>query len=781
MPKIEQGLTVVGVTCGIGSMLVGARQAGFDVVGNIEWRKYYHKKDPDGMSTFLANFPGAFMVEKVEDLPTDDLARATGCDLAIGHPECGLYSKMQGCNNFRKGRNQDAKDALEKQKDPGDIPLFLDLIRQLRPRFFVMDDLPKSFLACPMEEYHRRLPDYDLFPEWISNYHYGNIQKSRVRMFMIGALKSEAFTFRPGEVDHDRTISDVIGDLPTWPESGDFPNHDPHTEKEAAGRALHMDYPWHRPTYGDLKKWFEGVREGVGFSYHSPHGGVKKKPGWYKQRWASHCHVLDGGSGHIHPLRNLPFSVRERARIQGFPDDFIFYGTNLNDDGEWNHERNIHMVKQTGKAMPVQFCRYVSDQIAHHIEGRKFRTSGERFARADSYVNGSKQWFCQEVGYADQEGACEACWLRGQCRIRIDKYGFPPVAGPKVIQLGIKRVTNATEDEPVKRSPKPPPSPKPARPARVVQQIDTKVVVIESPKGTPKAVDVPKVNVVKGETPDDYHCDCRFCKVVIGNLIQKDGTHYTRLERRKYYDPREMGGEGHVAKTPLHIARWAVQAYTKPGDWVLDPTAGAGTTIVESLIQGRRAAGMELQFHDIIESNVRLHAVGPGRKAVIGFGDARNIEDFMKTAKIPRPTLIVNNPPYSGDEHQTTFNIKEERKKAGDRSTTFYYDQELPNLAFLREGDEYWSTMYSIYKASAEVLLTGGHMVIGVKDMMRNKQSFMLHRFLCEVIEKIDSMQFVGTAFLKHHPGTLFLHTYEKMHGVRPPLYQTISVFRKKT
>jgi hypothetical protein len=32
-----------------------------------------------------------------------------------------------------------------------------------------------------------------------------------------------------------------------------------------------------------------------------------------------------------------------------------------------------------------------------------------------------------------------------------------------------------------------------------------------------------------------------------------------------------------------------------------------------------------------------------------------------------------------------------------------------------------------------------------------------------------------GTAFLKHHPATLFLNTYERFYGVKPPLYQTIS------
>lgn len=783
LPSNPNILRAVGITCGIGSMLVGARQAGFTVIGNIEWRKYYHYKDSEGRNTFVNNFPGAFMVHKVEDLSPRQLSWATGCDLAIGHPECGLYSQMQGCNNFRVGRQEGARSREEKLKDQGDIPLFLDLIRQLRPRYFVMDDLPKSFLACPMKEYTDRLPEYDLFPEWISNYHYGNVQRRRIRMFMIGSLKSERFVFSPGEKDHRNRLCDLLGDLPLHPEAGAILNHDPHTEDEPCGRGLHMDYPWHRPTYGDYRRWMEARPEGTVFEYHSPHseveGDTKKKPGWYKQRWQGPCAVIDGGSGHTHPLRNLPFTIRERARIQGFPDDFVFYGTRLNENGEWNHEKNIHMVKQTGKAMPVQFCRYVSELIAAHIRGVDFKSTGRRFASPDPYVTEAKVWFCDNIGYADQESACNQCWNYSSCTIRSSKYGIGPEPNQPQMTRVVAQALPVCEPldsvvqvkEPKARKVRTSPLP------RVIEPTPIEVTRFGSRPGSRPVIKVEDVHL-RSRTPRDYHCECRFCKEVIGELIQPDGSYYSRLERRAYYDQSEVGGEGHAAKTPLHIARWAIQAYTNPGDWVLDPTAGAGTTIVESLVQGRNAAGVELQYKDIIFANTRKHA-DRGRNAIIGIGDARGLSQFLSTAQVPRPTLVVNNPPYSGDEHQTTFNLTETDKERGNWSTTFEYNQELPNLAFLKEGDEYWRTIHSIYSAAAAHLLPGGHFVIGVKDMMRRKKPFMLHQSLCEVVEKIPGMEFIGTAFLKHYPGTLFLHTYEKMYGVRPPLYQTISVFRK--
>lgn len=414
-------MRAVGLTCGIGSMLVGARQAGFDVIGNVEWRTYYHKGDAEGRNTFKENFKGAFMRKKVEDLTHDDIEKIMGVELAMGHPECGAYSTMNGTNAWRG-------DNAPKVTDQGDIPLFTRLVAKLKPRYFVMDDLPKSFMAYSMKDYHEALPEYDLFPEWVSNYNYGNIQKHRRRMFMIGSLRTERFAFVPGEFEHNRTVEDEIGDLPVDLAPGyrgNVANHDPHTVEKRCGRGLHMNFVGHRPSWGDMKAWFENARIGETFRYHSPTGTVKNKPGWYKAKWEGPAPVIDGGSGHMHPKRNLPFTIRERARIQGFPDDFIFYGLKREPDGTWCHEDNIDLIKQTGKAMPIQFCRYAAKLVRASILGENLpEATGMRVIPANDLVSEAKQWYCENVGYAAQERACAACWLFSRCTIRSRKYGI---------------------------------------------------------------------------------------------------------------------------------------------------------------------------------------------------------------------------------------------------------------------------------------------------------------------------------------------------------------------
>jgi len=294
------------------------------------------------------------------------------------------------------------------------------------------------------------------------------------------------------------------------------------------------------------------------------------------------------------------------------------------------------------------------------------------------------------------------------------------------------------------------------------------------------------VNLVPGAVPADYHCQCDYCKQSIGELRRPDGSYYSRLERREYYDPVEKGPGGHIAKTPLHIARWAIQRYTEPGDWVLDPTIGAGTTAVEAITQGRNVAGMELEFTEVVDANVhKACSEHPNVDAQIGFGDARKIgTEFLPKLNGTKFSLVVNNPPYSGDISMPSPKGKLRGKEHRDLETRFDYDTELPNLAFLNVmGDEYRAEFLKIYSACIDVLEPRGYFVVGVKDMSLNWEPLMIHRVYCSILDELG-MKFVGTAFLNHYPRTLHLNTYANKKGnvnhVKPPFYQTISVFQKE-
>lgn len=417
-PLPQTKYRALGLTSGVGSMLIGARNAGFGVVGNVEWRDYYRLIDVDGRNTFVDNFAGSFMARGFDDMDPIQAHDLEGSiDIALGHPECGKYSRLNSVHKF----------AAERKHDSSDLPLFLEYVARIRPRYFVMDDLPQSFIALPMRRYHELLPDYDLFPEWVSNYHYGNPQKHRNRMFMLGSLRSEKWAFVPGEKrEHNSwTVLARIGDIEEKYYS--LPNHDRPDMEGGTSRFTNMRWRGDHPTWYEIQDYFKNHQEeGEKFEYHASDGTKKVRISLIKVRYDHPSPVLNGGIPQLHAKTALPFSIRERARIQGFPDDFVFYGTKLNDKGEWDHDANLTMVKQTGKAMPVEFNTYVSKQIMAHIEGKRWKASNERLLVHNPYVSTAKQWWCREVGYANQEAACRSCWLTRNCTLPRRSIGAVP-------------------------------------------------------------------------------------------------------------------------------------------------------------------------------------------------------------------------------------------------------------------------------------------------------------------------------------------------------------------
>ena len=50
----------------------------------------------------------------------------------------------------------------------------------------------------------------------------------------------------------------------------------------------------------------------------------------------------------------------------------------------------------------------------------------------------------------------------------------------------------------------------------------------------------------------------------------------------------------HVSQKPVRIMAHLIQKYTKPGDLILDPFTGSGSTLVAAMKTGRRAIGIEI-------------------------------------------------------------------------------------------------------------------------------------------------------------------------------------------
>lgn len=71
-------------------------------------------------------------------------------------------------------------------------------------------------------------------------------------------------------------------------------------------------------------------------------------------------------------------------------------------------------------------------------------------------------------------------------------------------------------------------------------------------------------------------------------------------------DMRNKEYRVHPTQKPLPLMKWVVENYSKPGDLILDPFAGSGTTLVAAKLLGRDYIGVEMSEQYVKAAELRL-------------------------------------------------------------------------------------------------------------------------------------------------------------------------------
>jgi len=153
----------------------------------------------------------------------------------------------------------------------------------------------------------------------------------------------------------------------------------------------------------------------------------------------------------------------------------------------------------------------------------------------------------------------------------------------------------------------------------------------------------------------------------------------------------------HSAKANLMLLRFLVEAFTKPGDVVLDPMAGTGSTLVMAADLGRNAIGVELEekFCNWINDNIVMaKKAGVSGEMKVIKGDARNLTTLLKAgsvegkAKGQQADNVITSPPYA---NSTAFEdikfMKDTAKTRGEKTKTgeskgHYFTEEAHKRVF---------------------------------------------------------------------------------------------------
>jgi tRNA G10 N-methylase Trm11 len=128
------------------------------------------------------------------------------------------------------------------------------------------------------------------------------------------------------------------------------------------------------------------------------------------------------------------------------------------------------------------------------------------------------------------------------------------------------------------------------------------------------------------------------------------GQQPSRIQRQGRYVPEAMK---HPARMLPQIAAQVIDTYTDPGELVVDPMCGIGTTLVEAVHLGRNAAGVEYEeeFAHLAARNIQ-HARSQGAtgQAKVTCGDSRHLPTLLST-EVGRAALVLTSPPYGASTH----------------------------------------------------------------------------------------------------------------------------------
>lgn len=355
---------IIDLFCGCGGLSEGFRLAGYTIIGGIDFNapaiETYNKNFPEakGLCVDLLNIDKDRILEEFDNLQD--------VDVIIGGPPCQGFS---AANRYRI-EGQDPRNQLFFE-----FVKFVDLVN---PKVVVMENV-RGIVTSNNGYTKKRI--YEIFESrgYTVNHQilhasdYGVPQK-RMRNFFVMTKNGVKFDFcELKKVSGEVTVEDAIAELYNYEHNN---TDDPFVLTGEANseyrRYLRSDS--NEIINHEVRYPAEKVQDRISFV---PQGGNWKNvpeelwPSDRKNRHSSaykrldvtqpSC-TIDTGNNHsnyFHPLYNRIPTVREAARLQSFPDDFVFLGN------------RSEQYRQVGNAVPPLLAKAIAEQLKEVLENEK--------------------------------------------------------------------------------------------------------------------------------------------------------------------------------------------------------------------------------------------------------------------------------------------------------------------------------------------------------------------------------------------------------------------------
>lgn len=353
---------VVDLFSGCGGFSFGFQEAGYEIVLGID-------NDNKALETFKNNHNNS-ITENLSLAESDNIRkiakiidRNNGVDVIIAGPPCQGFS-LTGSRNENDKRNKLFYSVFELAQQT-----------KQKPKAVIIENVPglaKLYGSKAKNEIFRKFEEcgYNCTLQELFAPDYG-VPQIRKRIFFVGVLKKYGKFEFPKPIlkpDNYITCEDAIGDLPSL-------------EKDLGQEVSKYE----KNPYRDYQKKMRGnnstLHNHVGTKHtdlvksvisHVPEGGNHKNlpkgigesrkfnEAWTRYHSQKPSKTIDTGHrNHFHYKYNRIPTVRENARLQSFPDDFIFVGNRTQQN------------RQVGNAVPPLLGFHIAKQLRNVLEKKK--------------------------------------------------------------------------------------------------------------------------------------------------------------------------------------------------------------------------------------------------------------------------------------------------------------------------------------------------------------------------------------------------------------------------
>ena len=150
------------------------------------------------------------------------------------------------------------------------------------------------------------------------------------------------------------------------------------------------------------------------------------------------------------------------------------------------------------------------------------------------------------------------------------------------------------------------------------------------------------------------------------------------------------------------IPHQLILRFTRKGDWVLDPFAGSGTTLIEAMKLGRNSVGVELNSDIAMRTRQMVDASVPrSSKCCVVHGDSASISpsDLLRISGGLKYRLVILHPPYHD---------------------IIRFSEDPRDLSTVADVDSFIRMLGKIVDNNLEVLGDGGHIALVIGDKYQN-------------------------------------------------------------